>query len=373
MSPCRRLSSSRPAAVTLLLLGSFIMAGAAHGGVVTPVPQDQRGREDAERAGQHDANNMRTIFWNYGMVGDYPRDPGNVDLSVFHSVEVPKGSGMNYSDGVTPFVLAKITQVDGAQAFIMETGFRERQGTSPYFNRVMRFEPRPGYFQADPVFNPGRSPAMSNDPRTWPDFWPDRLDDFDDPGWSGSWNGYFGKQIVADQESYMVLDDDYYDAWNFFPDSRVKIGQDHPVADVSRANLNCFEIGCLRMVGFCEPEVKIAHDNIHPFISGVIRNDFLYQAFSLVKSCLAHVEIKQRQSDFQGFRIDNDSLLQGAFSLPEFSLDRKDLGKAEISSDLLPIDLQNFFKCGFSLKKLMVLVVNLAEKQEGINIVGLTV
>lgn len=170
--------------------------------------------------GQHDANNIRTVFWNYGMVGDYPADPINVDLSVFHSVEVPKGSGMNYSDGITPFVLAKITQGDGSTAYIMETGFRERQGTSPYNARVMRFEPRPGYFQADAGLNPGRSPALSNDPRTWPDFWPDRLDDQDDPGWPGSWNGYFGKQIVADQESYMVLDDQYYDAWNFFPDNR---------------------------------------------------------------------------------------------------------------------------------------------------------
>jgi len=192
----------------------------AGGDVPTPVPQDERGQDDAERAGQHDANNIRTTFWNYGMVGDYPPDPGNVDLSVFHSVEVPKGSGMNYSDGVTPFVLARITQVDGAEAYIMETGFRERQGTSPYYNRVMRFEPRPGYFQPDPVLNPGRSVAISNDPRTWPDFWPDRLDEADDPGWPGSWNGYFGKQVVADQESYMVLDDDYYDAWNFYPDSR---------------------------------------------------------------------------------------------------------------------------------------------------------
>jgi hypothetical protein len=227
VAPCRRVSSGGRAAAARwsVLLVSFMVAAAATGDVVTPVPQDQRGREDAERAGQHDANNMRTVFWNYGMVGDYPRDPGNVDLSVFHSVEVPKGSGMNYSDGVTPFVLARITQADGSEAFIMETGFRERQGTSPYYNRVMRFEPRPGYFQPDPVLNVGRSPALSNDPRTWPDFWPDRLDDPDDPGWPGAWNSYFGKryfgnQMVADQESYSVMDDDYYDAWNFYPDSR---------------------------------------------------------------------------------------------------------------------------------------------------------
>jgi hypothetical protein len=127
---------------------------------------------------------------------------------------------MNYSDGITPFVLAKIRQRSGLEAYIMETGFRERQGTSPYFNRVMRFEPRPGYFQPDPGRNPARSPAISSDRRTWPDVWPDRLLDPDDPGWPGSWNGYFGKRAAADQESYTVMDDQFYDAWDFYPDSR---------------------------------------------------------------------------------------------------------------------------------------------------------
>ena len=213
----RRMSSVWAAAggVAIAVLG-----GNARADVPTPVPMSERGTADAERSGLHDASNMRTMFWNYGMVGDYPPDPGNVDLSVFHSVEVPKGSGANYCDGITPFVLARVTTRGGQTVHIMETGFRERQGTSPYFNRVMRFEPRPGYIQPSPTLNPGRSPAISNDPRTWPGFWPDRLDDADDPGWSGSWNGFFGKQVVADQESFMVLDDQYYDAWDFYPDSR---------------------------------------------------------------------------------------------------------------------------------------------------------
>lgn len=204
--------------LALLLGGVLVMP--VHGDLEPVVPPEQRGRLDAERSGFHDASNIRTVFWNYGMVGDYPPDPGNVDLSVFHSVEVPKGSGMNYSDGITPFVLAKIKTADGIDSYIMETGFRERQATSPYYNRVMRFEPRPGYFQPNSDLNPGRSPAISSDPRTWPDAWPDKADDPDDPGWAGSWNGYFGKQIVADQESYMVMDDDFYDAWQYYPDSR---------------------------------------------------------------------------------------------------------------------------------------------------------
>jgi hypothetical protein len=193
------------------------------------IPDSLRGTSDAEREGTHDANNIRTLFYNFGMVGDYPPDPLNVDVTVFHSIEIPKGSGQNYSDGYTPYVLAKITQLNGSQSYIMETGYRERQGQSPYYNRVMRYEPRPsyrmggkwvGYFQPDPAINTGRSPAISNDPRTWPDLWYDKLEDPDDPGWPGSWDGYFGKSPGADQESYYVYDDQYYDAWNFIPDSR---------------------------------------------------------------------------------------------------------------------------------------------------------
>lgn len=207
-------SSLRPG-----LFAIAVLLGAAAAAYAQSPPPDQRGSVDAERSGTHDAANIRTIFWNYGMVGDYPADPLGVDLSVFHSAEVPKGSGMNYSDGITPFVLAKIRQRNGDDAYIMETGFRERQGVSPITNLVMRFEPRPGYFEPDPGINQGRSPAISNDPRTWPQSWPDKLDDPDDPGWSGSWNGYFGKRPGADQESFTVMDDNFYDAWDFNPDS----------------------------------------------------------------------------------------------------------------------------------------------------------
>ncbi|HET9325633.1 MAG TPA: hypothetical protein VFQ05_02550 [Candidatus Eisenbacteria bacterium] len=188
--------------------------------LVPVVPPSQRGGFESERSGTHDAANIRTVFWNFGMVGDFPSDPGNVDLSVFHSAEVPKGTGMNYSDGITPFVLAKVRTGSGDSTFIMETGFRERQAQSPFSQRIMRFEPRPGYFQPDPVINRGRSPAISHDPRTWPTQWPDKLNDPDDPGWAGAWDGYFGKRPAADQESFTVMDDNYYDAFDFYPDTR---------------------------------------------------------------------------------------------------------------------------------------------------------
>jgi hypothetical protein len=208
-------------AAVLIFAAGFTFHGAASAQTLKPVvPPSERGNISYEREGTHDANNIRTVFFNYGMVGDYPADPINVDLTTFHSMEVPKGTGENYSDGTTPFVLAKIKQRNGFDAYIMETGFRERQATSPITNKTMRFEPRPGYFQVDPAINKGRSVALSSDPRTWPDEWIDKINDPDDPGWSGSWNGYFGKAPAADQESYIVYDDNYYDAWDFYPDSR---------------------------------------------------------------------------------------------------------------------------------------------------------
>ena len=209
------------AAILALALMSPVAAHAADEGVPLPVPPEQRGSIDYERTGVHDANHIRTEFKNFGMVGNYPDDPIGVDLSSFWSVEWSKGTGMNYSDGITPFVLAKIRQRDGSDAYIMETGFRERQALSPYLNRIMRFEPRPGYFEPlpDANHNPGRSPAISSDSRTWPSQWPDKLDDASDPGWSHAWNGYFGKRPAADQESFTVMDDDFYDAWDFYPDS----------------------------------------------------------------------------------------------------------------------------------------------------------
>ena len=218
------------------LAALLVAALAAPASAQTPLPTTppaQRGNINQERQGLHDANRIRTLFYNYGMVGDFQ---GNPDLSVFHSAEVPRGIGLNYSDGITPYVLARVTQTNGSQAYIMLTGFRERQARSPITNRVMRFEPRPGYVEPDPTINVGRSIALSNDFRTWPgaanmsgmldpetnpaECWYNKRDDPDDPGWCGSWNGFFGKRPNADQESFFVMDDNLYDAFAFFPDDR---------------------------------------------------------------------------------------------------------------------------------------------------------
>ena len=202
----------------VLLLALAIVPPASRLCAQIDPPAPLRGTSTVERKGTHDANDIRTEFWNFGMVGNYPPDPLNVDLTTFHSVEVPKGSGVNYSDGTTPFVLAQIDPGTGVPVYVMETGYRERQATRAN-GQIMRFEPRPGYFQASTSINAALSPAISIDPRTWPNTWPDK-----DHTWDGTWDGYFGKRPAADQESFTVMDDDYYDdkqLWpNYHPDSK---------------------------------------------------------------------------------------------------------------------------------------------------------
>ena len=79
----------------------------------------------------------------------------------------------------------------------------------------MGWEPLPGFF--DPAQG---SPAMSDLLESWPSDWPDRREGQDDPGWPGSWNGYFGRDVFqADQESYFVMDDNYNVEFDYIPDN----------------------------------------------------------------------------------------------------------------------------------------------------------
>ena len=126
----------RARAAALALLAARVLALAAARAAQTPRagrPHDQRGRHRrrAHRARTTPPTSAR-VFWNFGMVGDYPPIPATWTCSVFHSVEVPKGTGMNYCDGITPFVLAKIQHARRpGPVYIMETGFRERQADEP--------------------------------------------------------------------------------------------------------------------------------------------------------------------------------------------------------------------------------------------------
>ena len=46
------------------------------------------------------------------------------------------------------------------------------------------------------------------------------MSDTTDPGWAGSWDGYFGKNVFIDgQELYFKFTDDLYDKYDYYPDT----------------------------------------------------------------------------------------------------------------------------------------------------------
>ncbi len=178
----------------LLLLFLFSLLGAQ-----SEVPPEMRGDRQYRKQGIHNGNLVETLFYNFGEVAWWGRQPSGV---------WPKGSGHSYMDGITPLVVTRVVNRKGDTLYMCEAGYRELMDVSP--EGVERgWQPRPGY--ANPLQD---KIAMSDDPLSWPETWADK-----DPSWNGYWNGYFGKRTNADQESYFVMDDNADDGHDFYPDS----------------------------------------------------------------------------------------------------------------------------------------------------------
>lgn len=173
------------------------------------VPSDERGDVTKRTKAQMEGNRIRATFFNHGQAG---RTTGSAPINEQTPFEWPKNTGQVYLALLGIFAGAEVTDNTGTKQRIMEVcNYR----SSPE-GKSWNFEPVPGYFNE--VTN---QIATSVEPDTWPAFWPDRLSDDVDPGWRGSWNGYFGKNVFnADQEIFYRATDDNYDRYaDFFPDS----------------------------------------------------------------------------------------------------------------------------------------------------------
>ena len=148
-------------------------------------------------------NQVRTVFGNWGVIGQpaesghrgawrYDNDGYIGDVTPLVGVEVKTNGTVFHSVGTCPASRPAL-----------------RQDVDPVSGKPWTFEPVGGYF------NPNQQKvALSTDRVSWPSSWPDKLNDPNDPGWSGSWNGYFGKRISADQETYFVMDDNNDERFN---------------------------------------------------------------------------------------------------------------------------------------------------------------
>ncbi|MCW9066312.1 MAG: hypothetical protein OQJ78_08430 [Ignavibacteriaceae bacterium] len=173
------------------------------------IPSDERGGAQYRRKAQMEGNQIRTTVFNYGMTGR----EGAVPIYEQTPYEWPKNTGQVYLAVAGIMVGAEVVDDQGDTKHIVS---RCHYLQSPD-GRTWNFEPVPGYFN-------DRNPegfATSNDPTTWPDSWPDKINDENDPGWPGKWNGYFGKDIFnADQEMYFHASDNNYDRYAYyFPDT----------------------------------------------------------------------------------------------------------------------------------------------------------
>jgi len=167
--------------------------------------------------GVHSGNQIRTSFYNDGYVGIrsaiHPDDIG----------EWPINSGHNYINLIPYFMLSEVKDTDGIIRHVSSEANGVNTGDDS--NPASADSREDGSWQCNaplPGFaNPeNQRVAMSHQPESWPSTWPDKYEDAQDPGWAGSWNGYFGKDILnADQESYYVFDDYQNDEFSFFPDS----------------------------------------------------------------------------------------------------------------------------------------------------------
>jgi hypothetical protein len=205
---------------TLLCLTLFLIVCSGTHSLAQRIPDPNTGQQDLRRQGIMDGNLVRTIFINWGEIAHWPENP---------SGEWPKGTGHSYVDGVALVVQARAVDNNGQVIYPMETQYREFVDRGPS-DELWGWAPVPGYFNISQ-----KSPAVSNDPLSWPNFWPDKppdgwvnpneiRNDYDDDG-NGLiddlvyWNGFFGKGVLnADLETYFVFDDDPDEEWDFFPD-----------------------------------------------------------------------------------------------------------------------------------------------------------
>jgi len=168
-------------------------------------PQTQKYRDDPvgnktyRKKGTMDGNLVRTLFRNDGQVGYWEDRP---------SIEWPKGTGQNYSDGSTPLVSTRRVAANKQYIYYCQTSYREEVDRDLTTGQLWVMEPVPGYARSD-----SEEPAQSTKPFTWPDQWSRALP-LITPEWDGYWYGYFGRGVQnADLETFFVMDDSQDREW----------------------------------------------------------------------------------------------------------------------------------------------------------------
>jgi len=160
------------------------------------------------KAGTHNGNRVRTLFYNYGSIGRPNTEP---------SMEWPIGSGRGYAFEFGVIAGARITTHGGSPDIIVSDGLTVAGVTydnSGFDNNPGDWQPKPGFhdpFQASIAMSTTIDENRDGKPDSWPAGWYD-------PAFSDyMWPGEYGQGITtADQESYYVMDDFYIKSHNTY-------------------------------------------------------------------------------------------------------------------------------------------------------------
>ena len=153
---------------------------------------DQWADPEAKKKNLHSGNLVQTTFYNTGLVGRVGPE---------FSFEWPKGTGDEYIGDISICVgveyFNKYLNLPIRSVAVTQSPARGRDEVNPANPaEYWTFMPLPGFANPESTLV-----AMSHQGISWPDVWPDK-------GWPGSWNGYFGRDVMnADQESYFWMDD----------------------------------------------------------------------------------------------------------------------------------------------------------------------
>jgi len=197
------------------MLGGVRSASAQEG---SSIPDTYRGSDEWIARGILDGNLIETNFRNHGELarwndqpwGIWPRSIGgrHIDGVAVVVVGLVRGerakwstAPYNYWAPGMPDTLVNPVSVKYRDAGTHVGPYGNIWGWLPLnnFHNELRRNPITG--QREPT------PALSDDPGSWPVTWPDKLQE-EDSGWPGSWNGMFGKGVFsADLESFYVMDD----------------------------------------------------------------------------------------------------------------------------------------------------------------------
>ncbi len=194
----------------LILLSGVLLSGVTNAQVLEHIPSDFRGDVIYRKDSNVDGNNIRVTIFNSG----YSGNPGNRPDYV--NYEYPKNTNRIYIALVDILLGGEVKSNSGEIIQLVEV---PEGRTNPTTGNSWNIEPVPGFTDAQQ-----NEIARSDDPNSWPKSvqggWGDKRTDPIDPGWVGSWNGFFGKNIFnADQEFYYVTSDDLYKRQPYTPDT----------------------------------------------------------------------------------------------------------------------------------------------------------